>query len=48
MKEAKIEFWDSEGKIVPSSLYDFFGEQGIGKYYPDVENWKKPHMLLCE
>ncbi len=40
-------FWDSEGKIIPSSLYNFFRVQGIGKYYPDEVNWKKtPYQIV--
>jgi len=43
-----FEFWDDRGKIIPNRLYEFFYEQGIGKYYPDSRNTKNAQPLIVK
>jgi len=41
-------FWDDRGKIIPNRLYEFFFEQGIGKYYPDTRSTKNAQPLIVK
>ena len=41
-------FWNSEGKIVPSLLYEFFTSMGIGNYFFDNAKKKNSEPVIVK
>ena len=48
MMEEKIVFWNSAGQISPHLLYEFFSENGIGKFFTDNVNMKNSDPVIVK
>lgn len=44
----KFVFWGEDGKIVPHLLFEYFGKEGIGKYYSDDAKWKNTESVIVK